>query len=156
MSRGAGDRVADELAIRDLVHRYADAASRRDPGGVASTFTADGEWQAVRFGRHRGDALEPFFAGMLAGWNGFVQGLLSGRVVLDVRDPDRAQGRWYVQEIGQRTEGTHFDVSGVYHDEYVRDADGWRIAWRRYDALLSRTDGVVTASPFPTDVPEID
>jgi len=154
MSR-ADDPVADELAIRDLVHRYADAASRRDAGGVARTFSAEGEWQAVRFGRHRGDALEPFFTRMLDGWNGFVQALLSGRVVLDGRDPDRAQGRWYVQEIGQRSEGTWFDVAGVYHDEYVRGADGWRIAWRRYDPLLSRTDGVVTATPFPTDVPEI-
>jgi hypothetical protein len=46
--------IADELEIRSLVHRYADAASRRDPAGVASTFTDDGDrmrlWRAVRAG----------------------------------------------------------------------------------------------------------
>jgi SnoaL-like domain len=36
------DQRADEVEIRALVHRYADAASRRDPAGVAATFTADG------------------------------------------------------------------------------------------------------------------
>lgn len=155
--RESRDELADDLAIRDLVHRYADAASRRDPAGVASTFTADGEWQAAAFGRHRGrDALTPFFTRMLAGWNAFVQGLLSGRVVLHEADPDRATGRWYVLEIGQRCEGTDFSVAGVYHDEYVRDAGTWRIVRRRYDPLLSRTDDVVTALPFPTDVPEIE
>lgn len=151
------DTVADELAIRDLVNRYSDAASRRDPAGVASTFTADGEWESAGLGRHRGrDALTPFFSRMLAGWNAFVQGLLSGRVVLDAADPDRATGRWYVLEIGQRASGSEFSVAGVYHDEYARDAGAWRIVRRRYDPLLSRRDDVVTASPFPTDVPEVE
>lgn len=154
--RAPRDPVADELAIRDLVNHYADAASRRDPAGVASAFTADGEWEAAGLGHHRGrDALTPFFTRMLEGWNAFVQGLLSGRVVLDAADPDRATGRWYVLEIGQRANGSDFSVAGVYHDAYAREADAWRIARRRYDPLLSRRDDVVTASAFPADVPEV-
>lgn len=154
---GRRDAVADELAIRDLVHRYADAASRRDAESLASNFSADGEWRAAAFGRHRGRAaLTPFFARMLEGWTAFVQGLLSGRVVLDPDDPDRARGRWYVLEMGQRSGGEDFSVAGVYHDEYLREGGAWRIARRRYDPLLSRRDDVVTGSPFPTDVPELD
>ena len=64
-------------------------------------------------------------------------------------------GRWFVQETGQRSEGTNLIISGVYHDEYIRDADSWLIARRRYDALLRNTDGMVTALPFPADVPAI-
>jgi SnoaL-like domain len=88
------DDLVDDLEIRDLVHRYADASSRRDPAGVASTFTSDGEWRATEFGHYRGrDALVSFFTTMLEDWNAFFQGLLSGVVVLDAADPNRAKGR---------------------------------------------------------------
>lgn len=133
------DALADEVAIRALVHRYADAASRRDPVGVASTFTKDGEWQSDALGRHEGhDAMVSFFTTMLEGWTVFLQGLLSGVVVIDIAHPDRATGRWFVQETGQRSDGTDVSVAGVYEDEYMRDDGAWRIRSRRYDPLLFR------------------
>ena len=149
--------IADEHQIRNLVPRYADAASRRDPVGVARTFTDDGEWQATELGRFQGrDAMVAFFTSMLNGWNTFLQGLMSGVVVLDATNPDRAAGRWFVQEIGQRCEGTNLSIAGVYHDEYVRQNGGWLIMRRRYDPLLRGTDDTVTALPFPTDVAAIE
>ena len=155
--RKSRDELADELEIRDLVHRYADASSRRDPAGVASTFTSDGEWTAATLGHCQGrDALVSFFTRMLGDWNAFLQGLLSGLVILDATEPDRAKGRWFVQEIGQRSDGANLSVAGVYHDEYVRDAGAWRIIRRQYDPLLVRADDAVTALPFPTDVPKIE
>ena len=148
--------IADELEIRSLVHRYADAASRRDPLGVASTFTNHGEWHAPELGRHKGhDAMVTFFSAMLGGWNVFLQGLQSGVVVLDAADADHAAGRWFVQEVGQRSEGTNLTIAGVYHDEYRREAGAWLINRRRYDPLLRSVDGTVTALPFPSDVPTI-
>jgi uncharacterized protein (TIGR02246 family) len=154
--RETRNNVADELEIRNLVHRYADASSRRDPVGVASAFTADGEWHSPAMGNYQGrDAVASFFATMLEDWNAFIQGLLSGVVVLDAADPNRATGRWFVEETGQRSEGANLTVSGVYHDEYARDAGQWRICRRRYDPLLLRTDDSATALPYPTDVPAI-
>jgi uncharacterized protein (TIGR02246 family) len=148
--------ISDEHEIRNLVHRYADAASRRDPVGVASTFTADGEWQAPELGHFKGhDAMVSFFTSMLSGWNVFLQGLMSGVIVLDPANSDRATGRWFVQEIGQRSEGTTLSIAGVYHDEYVRNAGVWLILCRRYDPLLRNTGGVATALPFPADVPNV-
>ena len=145
--------IADELEIRSLVHRYADAASRRDPLGVASTFTDDGEWHAPELGGHNGRAaMVTFFTSMLDGWNVFLQGLQSGVVVLDTADADRATGRWFVQEVGQRAEGTNLTIAGVYHDEYRRVAGVWLIMHRRYDPLLRSVDGAVTVLPFPMDV----
>ena len=150
------ESIADEFQIRSLVHRYADAASRRDPAGVASTFTDDGEWHAPELGHFTGrDALVAFFTTMLDGWNVFLQGLQSGVVVVDAGNPDRATGRWFVQETGQRTAGSNIVIAGVYHDEYRREASEWRIARRRYDPLLRNAGGNVTALPFPTDVPPI-
>jgi hypothetical protein len=148
--------MADEQMIRNLAHRYADAASRRDPAGVASTFAEEGTWHAPELGRFAGRAaMVAFFTSMLDGWNVFLQALMSGVVFVDPSNPDRAVGRWFVQETGQRAEGTNLIISGVYHDEYIRDADSWLIARRRYDPLLRNADGVVTALPFPTDVPAI-
>ena len=148
--------MTDEIAIRTLVHRYADAASRRDPHSVASTFTIDGDWHAPELGRFTGrEAMVTFFTAMLDGWNVFLQGMLSGVVIVDSVDSDRAVGRWFVQETGQRTDGTNMIISGVYHDTYVREAGAWLIAHRRYDALLRNVDGVATALPFPSDVPAI-
>ncbi|OBA76291.1 DUF4440 domain-containing protein [Mycobacterium sp. 1554424.7] len=151
------DRVADEREIRDLVHRYADASSRRDSAGVASVFTPDAEWSSATLGQFHGrEALASFFTEMLGDWNAFFQALLSGVVVFDATDADRARGRWFVQETGQRSEGTNLIVSGVYHDEYIRDAGAWRLNRRQYDPLLIRTDDVVTPLPYPTDVPTIE
>ncbi|WP_110319155.1 nuclear transport factor 2 family protein [Mycolicibacterium moriokaense] len=149
--------MTDEHEIRSLVHRYADAASRRDPLGVASTFTNDGEWHARELGHHKGhDAMVTFFSAMLGGWNVFLQGLQSGVVALDAADADHAKGRWFVHEIGQRAEGTNLTIAGVYHDEYRREAGVWLIMRRRYDPLLRSVDGTVTVLPFPTDVHTIE
>lgn len=146
--------ITDEHAIRSLVHRYADAASRRDPAGVASTFTADGEWHGPELGRFQGrDAMVSFFTSMLSGWNVFLQGLMSGVVVVD---PNRAVGRWFVQEVGQRSDGTDMSIAGVYHDEYTHEAGAWLITSRRYDPLLRNVDGAVTVLPFPVDVPTVE
>ena len=145
--------IEDEQAIRSLVHRYADAASRRDPLGVASTFMENGDWHAPELGRHKGrDAMVTFFTSMLDGWNVFLQGVMSGVVVLDTTNPDRATGRWFVQEVGQRAEGTNLTIAGVYHDEYRREAGAWLIMHRRYDPLLRSVDGTVTTLPYPVDV----
>jgi uncharacterized protein (TIGR02246 family) len=145
--------IADEQAIRSLVHRYADAASRRDPADVASTFTVDGTWYAPELGCFTGrDAMLSFFGSMLDGWNAFLQALMSGVIVVDASNPDRAVGRWFVQETGQRAEGANLIISGVYHDEYTRDENAWLILHRRYDALLRNTDGHVKTLPFPADV----
>ena len=146
----------DEQAIQNLVHRYADAASRRDPVGIASTFTLDGTWYAPPLGRFTGrEAMLAFFTAMLDGWNVFLQAMMSGVIAVDESNPARAVGRWFVQETGQRAEGTLLIISGVYHDEYVRDGGAWLIVNRRYDALLRDTNGQVTTHPFPTDVPPI-
>ena len=148
--------MGDEHEIRSLVHRYADAASRRDPAGVASTFTAEGTWYSPALGRFTGrDAMLSFFTSMLDGWNVFLQAMMSGVITVDESNHVRALGRWFVQETGQRAEGTNLIISGVYHDEYVRNGGTWLILHRRYDALLRNSDGRTTTQPFPTDVPAI-
>ena len=147
------DPVTEELALRDLVHRYADAVSRCDSEAVAQCFTADGVWDVRGHGESQGRAeIAAFLDGLLDGWTTIVHALLSGRVHLDPTDHDRATGRWYIAEFGQRADGTEVHFAGVYHDEYVRDAGRWRFARRRYDSMFRRVGDELTTSPFPADV----
>jgi len=96
-----------------------------------------------------------FFTAMLSGWNIFLQGIQSGVVAMDSENPDRATGRWFVQEIGRRSEDANLTIAGVYHDEYARDAGAWLISRRRYDPLMRTADGAVTVLPYSADVPTI-
>ena len=151
MSNGARDRVADELALRNLVARYADAVTRMDSGALREMFTPDAEWIVTGHGEPRGhDEIVAFLDGLLANWNGIVHALLSGTVTFDATDPFRATGRWYISEFGQMKSGDEVFFAGVYHDEYTRDVGSWRFARRRYHSLFRRTGDGVATSPFPS------
>ncbi|MGH7821283.1 MAG: nuclear transport factor 2 family protein [Candidatus Binatia bacterium] len=152
------DAVADELAIRDLVQRYCDATTRLDARGVVECFAADGEWSYLQVGHPRGhDEMLPLFTALLDGWKGFLHVEPSGRILLHPTDRDRASGRWYVMEMGQRSDGTDLVVWGVNHDAYVREAGVWRISRRRYDRLFMRMGrDELIVSPFPPDAPDIE
>jgi len=147
-ARVVSDAVAAELAVRDLVHRYADAVCRMDVDAVAACFVDDGEWTVTGYGAPRGRAeIADFLRGLLGGWSVIVHALLSGRVALD--GPGQATGRWYISEFGLRTDGTEVRFAGVYHDVYVRDDDGWRFRSRRYDSMFRAVGTEVAGSPFP-------
>lgn len=151
MSGVAYDPVAEELAIRDLVHRYADAVSRQDSAAVAECFAPDGVWSVGGYGEPRGHAeIAAFLDGLLDSWDVIVHALLSGRVHLDPTDHDRATGRWYISEFGRRGDGTEVFFAGVYHDEYVRTGGLWHFGRRRYDSMFRRVGDTLTTSPFPT------
>jgi uncharacterized protein (TIGR02246 family) len=154
MSAAPYDPVVEEPALRDLVHRYADAISRRDSATVAECFAADGAWTVAGYGEPRGRAeIAAFLDGLLDGWATIVHALLSGRVRVDPTDHDRATGRWYIAEFGQRADGTEVFFSGVYHDRYVREEGLWRFAHRRYDSMFRRVGADLSVSPFPADAP---
>ena len=154
MSEVAHDPVTEELALRDLVHRYADAVSRQDSAAVAECFAVDGAWSVGDHGEPRGRAeITAFLDGLLGSWDTIVHALLSGRVHLDPTDHDRATGRWYISEFGRRTDGTEVFFAGVYHDEYVCVGGLWRFARRRYDSMFRRIGVDLSTSPFPPDAP---
>jgi hypothetical protein len=150
MTNVARDRVADELALRNLVARYADAVTRMDSGALRELFTPEAAWIVTGHGEPRGhDEIVAFLDGLLANWNGIVHALLSGTVTFDATDPFRATGRWYISEFGQMTSGDEVFFAGVYDDEYTRDAGVWRFARRCYHSLFRRTGAAVATSPFP-------
>jgi len=147
------DPVTEDLAVRDLLNRFADAVCRQDSTAVADLFTADGVWIVTGYGQPTGRAeIAAFLAALLEHWSTIVHGYLSGRIHLDPTDPDRATGRWYIEEFGEKS-GTEVLFAGVYHDEYLREAGLWRFSRRRFDSMFRRVGDAVTTSPFPADAP---
>ena len=156
--RSAERRIADAVdhsEIRRLLDAYADLVSRRDWPALGELFVADTELYldlrhttrvlagAAEIGGFLGPAVERFE---------FFQFVILGMTV-DLRvggDPDAARGRTYMSELRQDG-ATHewSQIHGIYHDEFVRTSEGWRIARRHYHSMARRAAGETTAEVFP-------
>lgn len=135
----------DDRALRRLVALFADAAVHADADAFAAVWADDGRWtiaapiDAAFDGRA---AIRDGFAGLMARWEFLVQAPQYG--LLDVAG-DAATGRWLVREVGRSAGGAGQQNYGLYDDRYVRTAEGWRFASRRYSFLLL-DDGVVAGN----------
>jgi hypothetical protein len=158
-------RIADELAINNLVNRYSDAIVRRAADDWGNTWSIKGEWHL--FGQvHQGrDVIVQQWEGLL-GRLPFVHQQSSGGLITfpNAADTDTdtdtdndndtginnnnnindtATGRWYVTEWGVTGDGPGMLTLGVYHDDYVREpaadasaeATCWRFARRKFAPL---------------------
>jgi uncharacterized protein (TIGR02246 family) len=125
--------VGDELAIRNLVARYADAASRRDPDAWISTWSADCTWD-LGGGRvtHGHDETLSLWRASIAKYPWVVQVPASG--LLEEVD-GAARGTWYVLEWNHLTDGSGVMHVGHYRDRYERTDGEWRFATRRFQLI---------------------
>ena len=153
-------RVADELAIRILVDRYADAIVRRDEEAWSATWADDGRWHVlgdVAIGREAVVLKWQDLMGRLpfvhqiasGGLLTFSEGDANGHVEFD-----SARGRFYVNEYATTaTAGAPGLLTlGVYHDDYIRTEQGWRFQCRRFSPLyMGPPDMSGRAMPYPTD-----
>lgn len=145
--------AVDEVAIRGLIAAYADVVDGRTWAEFADLFVADApvvldlrDRPPMTFtgpqeiGAFIETALEqyPFFE--------FVA--LNVRVLLATEaDPDRARVRTYMCELRQDHAGTPSRAYGLYQDDVVRTADGWRFARRRYQSIGRGEQGLDLMPP---------
>lgn len=125
------DTLHDELAIRALIERYADAVNRRDAADFTALWTGDGVWEVFGTEIQGRDAVA-------GAWRGAMQGFafvfhVAHSAVIDVRG-DEASGRWSVSEQLVDAKGEPGILLALYHDTYRRE-DGWKIARRRLEPL---------------------
>ena len=118
--------LADKEAIRDLARLYAHHVWERDIAAVVDLFAEDGEMDTSLEAPIRGRAalLEAFQR--LVG-NADFQPFVHNHVI-DLNG-DTASGTCYV-DLRATQEGRSMIGSGVYHDRYVRTAEGWKIQSR--------------------------
>ena len=128
-------RIMDELAIRDLVAKFSDAANRVDGALFESLWAPDGEWII-------GPPINQHFTGrrnmaasvvhMLGLWDFFVQMPTATLVELD---GDRAHSRVYVNEVARAKDGTGNYNLSMYADELVRLDGQWLYQKRTYHTI---------------------
>ena len=97
----------DDLAIRRLVHRYADAVVRRDAEAWASCWAEQSAWDLGRGRSVAGkDEITALWRSAMGGMAAVVQMVHNG--ASDATDDrDRATGRWYIDERYRRGDGTN-------------------------------------------------
>lgn len=125
-------RVADELAIRDLVARYADAVAQRDAESWSDTWTDDASWI---LGPTRADGRDD----ILLTWTRLMD---SFEFVIQIPEygsvevqGEHATGRWTIRELGWPRQGGPTATLGLYRDAYRCKQGEWRFCERRFRLL---------------------
>ncbi|HET8613507.1 MAG TPA: nuclear transport factor 2 family protein [Sphingomonas sp.] len=142
-------RLEAESAIRRLKARYLNACDAKDVDAIRACFTPDAELDYPPIGKFGPDGLIEVFT-QIAVNSPIVDVHQGHNGEIEVIDADHARGRW---NLGFATydprEGSFRLLSSFYHDEYVRTAEGWRIAKSRNEPRTildgKLADGAVSA-----------
>jgi hypothetical protein len=136
---------SDELAVRALVGRYADAVNLADADMWGSTWADEGEWHIMGRDIAGREALVDFWRAAMAGFEAVIQMVAQGQVGADGH---RAIGRWTIWEVGRKAGQGTFTV-GCYEDRYVKESGEWRFAARRFTATYRGALPPGEFFPFP-------
>ena len=162
-SAGSPINTDDYVAIQRLIHRYADAVVNRDGAQWSSCWAADADWDLGGGRLVEGkEAIVSLWYSAMKGMASVVQLVHNGEVLADPAEPDRASGRWYIDERYRRADGVVGTLLAHYDDEYVRVDGSWLFA-RRFlqahyngapdlsDSFTNHLDALV-ARGVPSDV----
>lgn len=124
----------DRQDISDLLVRYATGIDRRDWPLFRTVFTADCELDYGEIGAWAGvDAVTEFMEQAHAMAGHTLHRLTNQAIAVD---GDTAVARTYVDALIMLQDNeSGVNGIGVYDDDIVRTADGWRIARRRFTAV---------------------
>lgn len=132
-------KVADELAIRDLVARYCDAVIRADEGDWEATWAEEGSWEVMGNVSRGRDQIVATWKSLMGMFSLVAQFPHHG--VIEV-ERDRGRGRWLVTEHGRTKEGDRSTLTmGMYADEYVRVDGRWHFASRVFHLMHAGPPG---------------
>ncbi|MFI5316367.1 MAG: SgcJ/EcaC family oxidoreductase, partial [Myxococcota bacterium] len=90
MNRSVEVKLADELAIRDLVARYCHAVAERDDSAWAAAWAVDGEWKVLGQSVQGRDAILAHYRALVSAARWVVQVATDGVIELA---GDQATGR---------------------------------------------------------------
>lgn len=129
-STGHADRLADEAAILDAIHRYCRGVDRADAELTRSAYHPDAtddhgafKGPAFEFAEHVNEA-------HASRWSSTMHVVANHVAAVD---GDVADAETYVIAFLHRLDGTHLDVvGGRYVDRFERRGGDWRIARRAY------------------------
>lgn len=133
-------QLSDFEDIRTLKHRYFRGIDTADAELLKTLFTEDvnceyrgGTYKVKLQGR---DNMLSF---LLDSFNSDAVAMHHGHMPeITLTGENTAKGIWYLEDIFiSRAERKTFTIgSALYYDEYVREADGWKIADTQYDRVI--------------------
>ena len=126
--------LADIEELKQLKARYAAACDNSyDADAIAELFTEDAVWDGGMMGyAETREGIRAFFENAPNVVEFAVHGLSNPIIEID---GDRATGQWYLhQPMTLKGADACFWFCAVYHDEYVRAADGWKFQHVKVEA----------------------
>jgi 3-phenylpropionate/cinnamic acid dioxygenase small subunit len=128
--------MESDAEIRAVLYRYAHAYDDGNLDGAIDCFTVDAEmWVSTRPEPIRGHGdLRTFFGAAREARRaaGTQPRHVISNVLVDIsEDGASAQTRAYVTLILSGSDGTRVDCTGVYRDQLIVTADGWRFQERQ-------------------------
>lgn len=125
---------ATDTALRQLISRYCDAATRRDDAEFAAVWTSDAVWHVGSKQIAGIDAIMSAKDRFVKGMKWFVQ--TAPNAVFEVDEANGVgRGRVTVIEQFQTAKGRTGTLVGTYHDVYRRTDGSWRFAERRLEVI---------------------
>ncbi|MFM8311398.1 MAG: TetR family transcriptional regulator C-terminal domain-containing protein [Ilumatobacteraceae bacterium] len=125
---------ATDTALRQLISRYCDAATRRDDAEFAAVWAPDAVW-------HVGPKPIAGIEAIMSAKDRFVKGMkwfvqTAPNAVFEVDEANgTGRGRVTVIEQFQTAKGRTGTLVGTYHDVYRRTDGAWRFAERRLEVI---------------------
>jgi ketosteroid isomerase-like protein len=126
--------LEDELALRNLMGRYADAVNRRDADAWVATWATDGVWNLLGNPVSGRDNILALWQQMMASFEFAL--MLPSSCLFDVSG-DTASGHWYLHEYTRDLQGNASTVLSRYLDTYVRQGGQWLFQSRHYSFIYN-------------------
>ena len=120
----------DRQDISEVLLRYATGIDRRDWPLFRTVFTDDCELDYGEIGTFTGVDAITAFMDQAHSMAGHTMHRLTNQVI-DVHG-DTAESRTYVDALIMIDGNSGVNAAGIYDDELVRGAHGWRVARRRF------------------------
>jgi hypothetical protein len=124
--------MQDKAAIQDVITAYCQSIGLGDRDMTLATFLPDGIWELRNFGvEHQGhEAIRAALDALTGPMDYIVQ--LNAPALIEVTG-DRATARYTIRECGRLAGAQQgFESFGVYFDDLMRAADGWKFARHCY------------------------
>jgi ketosteroid isomerase-like protein len=126
--------IEDELALRNLMGRYADAVNRVDAEVWIDTWAEDGIWNLLGNPVSGRDNILALWKQMMSSFEFAL--MLPSSCLFEVNG-ETASGHWYLHEYTRDPEGNASTVLSRYQDTYVKKDGQWLYQSRDYGFIYN-------------------
>jgi hypothetical protein len=140
----------DKLAIREVISRYTSAATRGAWDELEACFTDDAHWKLgapLDTDIVGARAIREQLMGQCDHQDFFMQ--MTHDSIVELQGADRATAVTTIHALARHTDGqVQVQSYGIYYDDLVKTADGWKFASRRLQPIFMNTGDLPGPAPI--------